>query len=428
MGMFFKNGTSMADLVNAARADQSYLYANVPEMTDTNAKQVTDILVNNSGLANAFLTSLINRIGMVVISNKRYVNPTAPLKKGKLEYGSTVEEIFTNIARVKNFDPEVAANKVYARENPDVRACYHIMNSQKLAKQTVSEQQLRQAFVSADAMEQLISGIMMSMYNAHELYDFEAQKELISTAVDNQEVAVCVIEPVKDQNTANKFIATVKEISELFGFLSEDYNAAHVMTNCPKENQVLLLTPALKANAQVEQLAAAFNVEYRDFLASTTLTFDNFGRASLKGVKAILCDRQWLQLYDELFEMRETYNNEGLYINYVLHKWSTYGLSPYSNVVVFTDEIPVIQNYTITPTETTIGVGDSVKFSVTVEGTGVLTAQSTYALTGAKSAKTTIDQYGYMVVGDDETSKSITVTATSALDSSKTATATVTIQ
>lgn len=428
MGMFFKNGTSMADLVNAARADQSYLYANVPEMTDTNAKQVTDILVNNSGLANAFLTSLINRIGMVVISNKRYVNPTAPLKKGKLEYGSTVEEIFTNIARVKNFDPEVAANKVYARENPDVRACYHIMNSQKLAKQTVSEQQLRQAFVSADAMEQLISGIMMSMYNAHELYDFEAQKELISTAVDKQEVAVSVIEPVKDQNTANKFIATVKEISELFGFLSEDYNAAHVMTNCPKENQVLLLTPALKANAQVEQLAAAFNVEYRDFLASTTLTFDNFGRASLKGVKAILCDRQWLQLYDELFEMRETYNNEGLYINYVLHKWSTYGLSPYSNVVVFTDEIPVIQNYTITPTATTVGVGDSVKFSVTVEGTGVLTAQSTYALTGAKSAKTTIDQYGYMVVGDDETSKSITVTATSALDSSKTATATVTIQ
>lgn len=427
MGMFFKNGTSMADLVNAARADQSYLYANVPEMTDTNAKQVTDILVNNSGLANAFLTSLINRIGMVVISNKRYVNPTAPLKKGKLEYGSTVEEIFTNIARVKNFDPEVAANKVYARENPDVRACYHIMNSQKLAKQTVSEQQLRQAFVSADAMEQLISGIMMSMYNAHELYDFEAQKELISTAVDKQEVAVSVIEPVKDQNTANKFIATVKEISELFGFLSEDYNAAHVMTNCPKENQVLLLTPALKANAQVEQLAAAFNVEYRDFLATTTLTFDNFGRASLKGVKAILCDRQWLQLYDELFEMRETYNNEGLYINYVLHKWSTYGLSPYSNVVVFTDEIPVIQTYTITPTATTIGVGDSVKFSVTVEGTGVLTAQSTYTLSGAKSAKTTIDQYGYMVVGDDETSKSITVTATSALDSSKTATATVTI-
>ena len=73
-------------------------------------------------------------------------------------------------------------------------------------------------------------------------------------------------------------------------------------------------------------------------------------------------------------------------------------------------------------------VGDSVKFSVTVEGTGVLTAQSTYTLSGANSAKTTIDQYGYMVVGDDETSKSITVTATSALDSTKTATATVTIQ
>lgn len=428
MGMFFKNGTSMADLVNAARNDQSYLYANVPEMTDTNAKQVTDILVNNSGLANAFLTSLINRIGMVVISNKRYNNPTAPLKKGKLEYGSTVEEMFTNIAQMKQYDPEVAAKKVYAREIPDVRACYHIMNSQKFAKQTVSKAQLRQAFTNADAMEQLVSGVMMSMYNAHELYDFEAQKELISTAVDNQEVGVCVFEPVKDQATANKFISSVKEMSELFTFQQPDYNAQHVTTFCPKADQVLLLTPALKANAQVEQLAAAFNVEYRDFLATTTLTFDNFGRASLKGVKAILCDRQWLQLYDNTFEMGETPNYEGLYINYVLHKWSTYGLSPYSNVVVFTDEIPVISTYTITPTATTVGVGDSVKFSVTVEGTGVLTAQSTYALTGAKSAKTTIDQYGYMVVGDDETSKSITVTATSALDSSKTATATVTIQ
>ena len=46
MGMFFKNGTSMADLVNAARNDQSYLFANIPEMTNTNAKQITDILVN----------------------------------------------------------------------------------------------------------------------------------------------------------------------------------------------------------------------------------------------------------------------------------------------------------------------------------------------------------------------------------------------
>ena len=59
----------------------------------------------------------------------------------------TIEEIFVNIAKPFQFDPEVAENTVFKREIPDVRSAFHIMNYQKYYKATIQNDQLRQAFL-----------------------------------------------------------------------------------------------------------------------------------------------------------------------------------------------------------------------------------------------------------------------------------------
>ena len=109
---------------------------------------------------NEFLSALVNRIGRVIITSKSYTNPLRVFKKGILEYGETIEEIFVNIAKAKQFDPSVAEEEVFKREIPDVNAVFHKMNLQNFYKVTVSNEQLRQAFLSSQGINDLIGYIV----------------------------------------------------------------------------------------------------------------------------------------------------------------------------------------------------------------------------------------------------------------------------
>ena len=425
---YFQPNTQLTDAMNALREEASLRYQElVPVMDNTNAYSVLDMLSKTDALLNEFADTVINKIGLTVLQNRRYTNVMRPLHKGMLRLGRTIEEVFVNIAEVKNYNAN-DAETLYKRVIPDIRACYHIEADQKYTAQSVNRSTLRQAILSIEDLDRFVAGIMDSMHNAMEKYDEDKIKELISTAIDKQEVGVCVTEPVVDKETADKAVVAIKEFADNFTFLTDEYNYAGVTTCCPKENQVLILNTRMKNIIDVMQLAGFYNLSFGEFSATTNLVWRDFGRATGKGVWGILCDKEWFQIWDMLFEMPEPLRNpQNLDIKYYLHKWTNYGLSPFSNVVVFTDKMPVISNYKITPTETTIGKGDSVKFTVTVEGEGVLTADSTFEITGNKSQNTYINDNGYMVVGADETATTITFKATSTVDSSKTASATVTV-
>ena len=62
--------------------------------------------------------------------------------------------------------------------------------------------------------------------------------------------------------------------------------------------------------------------------------------AELEGmanVKAILVDKEWFQIYDNLFEMDGTKVISGKYWNYVLDTWKWVSWSPFSNAVAFVE-------------------------------------------------------------------------------------------
>lgn len=55
----------------------------------------------------------------------------------------------------------------------------------------------------------------------------------------------------------------------------------------------------------------------------------------MQGVKAILLDEEWFQVYDNNTKFTEQYAAAGLYWNYFFHTWKTISYSPFSNAVVF---------------------------------------------------------------------------------------------
>ena len=90
-----------ADILNAIRNNASLEYYNaVPRCEDTteSIRAVGQAITSFQPRMNEFVSALVNRIARVVVTSRMYNNPWAFAKKGVLEYGETIEEIFVSIS------------------------------------------------------------------------------------------------------------------------------------------------------------------------------------------------------------------------------------------------------------------------------------------------------------------------------------------
>ena len=102
-------------------------------------------------------------------------------------------------------------------------------------------------------------------------------------------------------------------------------------------------------------------------------------------------------------------------------------VSPFNNAVAFVKTAPTVTSVTVDPATDTVAKGAQATFTATVEGTGLVEKLVTWSVTGGASTNTKIDADGILTVGADETAASLTVTATSVANNTKTGTATVTV-
>lgn len=101
------------------------------------------------------------------------------LKKGMLDYGETIEEVYTSLAKAKIYDPESAETDFMKREMPDVQSIFHKIDYKNLFKVTVQRRDLERAFLSADGVYNLVSDIVSSLYSGMEYDEFITMKQLI---------------------------------------------------------------------------------------------------------------------------------------------------------------------------------------------------------------------------------------------------------
>lgn len=436
-------------ILNAIRneAPSSYRdYVPVAENNTASIRRIGEIIMQYQPLQNDFLKALVNRIGRVLITSKMYSNPWADFKKGMLEFGETVEEVFVNLAKPHQFDPAVAENEVFKREIPDVRAAFHSMNYQKFYKTTISNDQLRQAFLSWDGITDLISKIIDAMYTGANYDEFITMKYLIARLALEGNIYPANI-PVVNADNAKSIVSTIKGVSNELEFLSTKYNMAGVATYTNKNEQYIILNAAFDAVIDVEVLASAFNIDKAQFMGRRVLV-DSFANldnerlsqlfpdfvpftteqvAQLNTISAVILDRDWFMIFDNFYNFTEQYNGEGLYWNYWYHVWKTFSASPFANGILFTTETPGITSVTVSPATPTVAKGGSLQLSATVASTGFASKGVTWSVTGAADAGTTISPSGLLYVNPNETATSITVTATSIYDSAKTGTSTITV-
>ena len=195
---------STIDILNVIRANASQEYQDlVPEVTKENeVSRVGDVFQGYPAMANQFLGALVNRIAAVRIKSATFNNPYARLKKGFLEYGEIVEEIFVNIANVREFSVEKAGEREFKRSIPDVRTAFHIMNWRVQYPVTIQDQDLYQAFLSIDGVQNLISSIVQQVYTAAEYDEFLLFKYLLIKSVNKGTMYPVSIGDGTDMNEA----------------------------------------------------------------------------------------------------------------------------------------------------------------------------------------------------------------------------------
>lgn len=439
---------SSVDVLNVIRENASQNYRDYVPKATPNAESIRTIgavIMDYPALQNEFLNALVNRIGRVLLTSKMYDNPWAFFKRGMLEFGETIEEVFVNIAKPFQFDPAVAETNVFKREIPDVRAAFHIMNYQKYYKATISNDQLRQAFLSWQGITDLIAKIVDAMYTGANYDEFQTMKYLLARHIVDGHMYPVQIPTVSNENMKT-IVSSVKGISNLFTFASSDYNLAGVTTYSNKTDQYMIVNSKFDATMDVEVLASAFNMNKAEFAGRRVLvdsfgsldtarlaelfkddtTYQEIGQDTLNAlddIPAVIVDRDWFMIFDNYQNFTEQYNGEGLYWNYWYHVWKTFSVSPFANNALFVPGKPAVNTITVTPSNSTVSAGQSVQLVANVETANFAPKSVTWSV---DSDKAIVDNSGKVtVLAGTPASTTITVTATSTYDPSKKGKATV---
>ena len=422
-----KLNASTVDIINTIRANASYEYQSVvPQIENaTEIPKVGEILYGYPALANQFINALVNRIALVNVKSATFNNAYAELKKGYLEFGETVEEVFVNIAKAREFSVDKAEAREFKRTLPDVRTAFHVMNYRVQYPITIQDEDLRQAFLSVNGVQDLIAKIIDSVYTASEYDEYLLFKYLLIKGITGGKMYPVSIGTGDLKECASKF----RGMSNQLTFMSTKYNADGVTTTTPKNDQYIFMDSMFNAEYDVNVLASAFNMDKATFSGKLKLiddwtTFDNerFKEiiensdtmelvtadelTMMKNVKAVLVDSEWFQVYDNHNKMTETYVASGQYWNYFYNVWKTVSSSPFSNAIVFVTDGTSTEPTTVTGKVANVDVSE-VATIYEIETDERVEFIQTEALTKKGIA---VHKYGAIIIPKDKLSGLTTLT------------------
>ena len=437
-----------ANVLNAIRNSATTNYKDYVPYAQPNAnsiKSIGSIIMDNPQIQNEFVQALINRIGMVLIQNKVLENSWSVFKKGIMEYGEIVEQVFVDIAKPFTYDTEVAENEIYKRVIPDIKSQFYIVNFQKFYKATVEDDTLRKAFLTENGLLDLTDKIIVSLVNGEVNDELLVMKYMLAKNILNGKLKAVEVPSISSAN-AKSIVSTIKGVSNKMTFPNTNYNQAGVTNQANKDEQYLICNSDFDSIIDVEVLASAFNMDKAEFTGHRMLV-DGFGQldtarlemlfgndsdyvpltdeelAVLDTIPAVLIDKDYFVLLDNKRAMTSKYNEQGLYWNYWLHTWKTFGVSAFSQAVVFVPTESAVTSVAVTPSTITADVGTTFNVSATVETTGFADKAVKWT---SDNAKVTVTNAGIVTIGEGATGTAI-ITATSVADDTKYGTCTVTI-
>lgn len=431
------------DWLNAIRNEAGMDYqSRIPEATQANIQDVINTLWTYKPLMNQAVDVLVNRIGLVIFSEWSWNNPLAPLKRGMLNWGETIEEIMVGLIDADEYDADrdELEKELFGSKPNEVQASYHTVNRRNRYKITIREPLLRNAFLSADGLTNFVSQLMGALTKSDQVDEYFAMANLfreIDRATIREDATSGLfnvhIDDIGDEGSTpdqSKYaLRRLREFATTLQFPSRLYNPAGMPQAINPDDLIMFTTPEANAAIDVEALAGAFNIDkadvgYRKFV----LPAEHYG---IPGFQAAITTKEFFVVADQRIDTTSQNNPAALFTNYWLHHWQVISASRFAPIVMFNSIRP---STTLNRTEYEVtGISDFViedadgvtqatnvergaLYNVIVEAettpVGGPNTAVVLSLDDAQSAFTRITNNGALYVAPDEMTNPLTIRAT----------------
>ena len=254
--------------------------------------------IDDNRLWGEFEKGLINRIATAFFTVKTWNNPLGFLKKGLLEYGTTVQEIALGMVKADVYDP---FGRDLLRQKPaDVYSAFHELNRQDKYLLTISREELKAGFLTPNGLSEIVSRkidrlIMSDNYDEYlaileQIYIAMAKKEVFNVNVSFADEKAPTEAELKALSTAVRTYGKKMTIAP-----TSLYNAAGVPTVNSKDELMFITKPEIIANLDVNVLADAFNIDRADFVNRVVEVNE-----LPYGVHGLLVSVEWFVIMDRL--------------------------------------------------------------------------------------------------------------------------------
>lgn len=348
------------NVLNAIREDASPNYKlKVPYVAGNadNLRDIGAILFDNPALLNEFEAALVNRFAFAVVRNKYYANPLSFMKKGKIEVGETIEDIFVAMAEPYNYDGNANGDAIFRKYESDVKSAFYVMNFMAMYPATINRALLKSAFTSISALDTYIQAIITSLYTAMNYDEQQIMMYLLAYNVYKGRLNIkSITGEITTKEGSENMLVALREMATDMTFSSSDFTIAGVNTHADPLDVYILVPSSVRANTDVRALAAAYNRSDAEAL-NTVITIPKFSKMDLARLRKLMgtnpsyheftatelaeldklvfvMHRDFMQCYDNLLEMRDSENPVALYYNHFLHHWGTYAVCPFVNAGV----------------------------------------------------------------------------------------------
>lgn len=356
---------------------------------DTYLNFIGSTVLGSSSMQNAFFSSLVNKIGLLYITNKSYKNKLANFKKENMPMGVVVEDIYINFTNPQDYDSTSSLMTDDIQNN--IYSVYYVADSYKKYFAKTSFDAFTQAFTNWDEMDKFINKIINQLYSSQQLYEWEKTKQLLGNDF-NKSVGTMKKEEFKFYSNTfaqdltkllratalNMANPTAKYNNFSAYAVAENYiNGAiePVLTYTAPENLNLIVRNDCLADIDVDVLSVAFNMDKVSFLGKVH-GVDNFGKIESdtgtengktynlmhtyknkngdeknvyditdyqiteNGVTyqiklmCVICDDAFIHIHDKKEPtISEFFDPSNLMRTTYLHSWQVYGLCPFANAL-----------------------------------------------------------------------------------------------
>lgn len=375
-------------IVNEVNAE-AFGSANISVVDSQGLVSLGDTVLSSTTNTEAFLNTLVQRIGRTIISFRQYRNKLADMVVDDFEYGAILQKIRVHLTEAET-DPAYALTDGQSVDpwkinKPNVDQKLFITRTPYMFSVTIARKQLKEAFLSESAMGAFIGAVFGQVRNSIEVSLENLGRHCISNMIGeftpatpeggtattlNHEVALCTLYNnargyestdagyvnedtcLFDEAFMRFAVQTMKTYSDNMTDMSTLYNDGGIETFTPRDEQRLKVLASFERALETVVQYSAFNEEMVRLNAFSTLNFwqsaqdpsyvmvnraSDGALVSKTHIVGVLYDRDALGMYKKDEDVLTTpVNAKGLYYNTFYHQMELWFNDTSENFVYFT--------------------------------------------------------------------------------------------